>query len=100
MSYSEYELPHMMINMKGEEIPLVKKSVVRSWERKYKDASFEITGENVYHHKVLKSGEMQLWWVLEIDSPFTSDLRRDLDLMSEKYVPHITLQTKRSSPIG
>ena len=54
--YEREEQPHLMINMKGEQIPLARKSVVRSWERKFKNASFDITGENVDLRKMFKSG--------------------------------------------
>ena len=93
--YEHEEQPHLMINMKGEQIPLGRKSVVRAWERKFKNASFEIIGENVYLHKMSKSGEMELWWGLEIDSPFIWALRHDLGLNSDKYAPHITLLKRR-----
>ena len=33
LKYESDEQPHLMINMKGEEIPLGSKSIVRSWER-------------------------------------------------------------------
>ena len=95
LKYESDEQPHLMINMKGEEIPLGSKSIVRSWERKFKNASFEIIGENVYVHKMFKSGQMELWWGLEIDCPFIWDLRKDLGLTSERYVPHITLLRRR-----
>ena len=88
LKYESDELPHLMINMKGEEIPLGSKSIVRSWERKFKNASLKIIGEHVYVHKMFKSVQVELWWGLEMDCPFIWDLRKDLGLTSERYVPH------------
>ena len=95
LKYESDEQPHLMINMKGEEIPLGSKSIVRSWERKFKNASLKIIGEHVYVHKMFKSVQVELWWGLEMDCPFIWDLRKDLGLTSERYVPHITLLTRR-----
>ena len=54
-----------MINMKGEHnaqhIPLSRKSVVRSWEKRFENVSFEITGENLFVHKMFKSGVLDTW---------------------------------------
>ena len=89
------EQPHLMVNMKGEEIPQCSKSIVRSWESKFENASFEIIGENIYVLKMFKSGQVELWLGLEMYCPFNWDLGKDLVLTSERYVPHITLLTKR-----
>ena len=46
------------------------------------------TGGNLYVHKMFKSGDNELWWGLEMDSPYTWQLRQDLGLKSENNVPH------------
>ena len=92
--FENLEQPHML-NMKGETVPLSKKSVVRAWERQFKNnASFEIVGENVYFHRVFKSDKKELWWGLEMDSPMIWRLRTDLGLNTEAYTPHIALFEK------
>ena len=66
--YENLEQPYIMINMEGETKPLSKRSVLRAWERQFKNnTSFDVVSENVYFHRVFKSDKRELWWGLEMD---------------------------------